>query len=558
MQNEDQAEILWDQKIPMSDGVKLSCDIYGLRKDEKRPVILLRTPYGKTTDKNVETGRYFASKGFIFIASDVRGRGDSDGSFLPYIYEGSDGYDSIEWAGTQPWSTGSVGTYGASYSGRIQWYAALKNPPHLRAMISIVAPSDPFVEDPTGITSPMNLSWEFLVSGRVQQNLNPIDWDRIYEYLPLKTMDEQTGRIVPNWRSRFDHPVMDEHTDRMAYQTKMDGIRVPVLHISGWYDDEQIGTPLNFSLLKNSKNSEVASNQMLLMGPWGHNVNTTSVLGGFDFGPGALIDLPDFERRWFERYLKGKTDEFSLEKPVRIFLMGRNEWRSYRQWPPETTEKKSLYLTSGGRANGRFGDGKLTFDGPEYEKLNDSYTYDPADPVPFASDYNYAQIGGPDDYGSVERRDDILIYSTGPLEKDVDVIGPVKLKLFVSTSAEDTDFTGKLMVAFPNGKSIRLCDGVVRMRHRSGNDRVEKTVPNEMYEVEVNMWNTSYTFSKGTSIRLEVSSSAFPKYARNLNVAGDQSMRTDWAVADQKVFHGKSCHSRLEMFFVTREGEGGQ
>src|SRR5579884_571277 len=210
----DQREIriLFDQRVPLRDGVTLSADVYlPAGEIEPRPVILTRTPYLKASMHVVEQGQEFVKRGYVFVAIDVRGRGDSDGEFIPYFNEGCDGYDCIEWCANQEWSNSQVGTYGASYLGRIQWLAALEQPPHLRAMVVQVPPSDPFVETPTGLPSPMHLCWLHLVSGRVTQPMEAVDWEQVYWHLPLLTMDEQAGRVNPRWRADFEHTQLDEY-----------------------------------------------------------------------------------------------------------------------------------------------------------------------------------------------------------------------------------------------------------------------------------------------------------------------------------------------------------
>lgn len=551
----EKISIKWGEKAVLRDGVNVSCDIYGSEEGVRKPVIILRTPYGKSTENIVSTGKYFAERGFVFIASDVRGRGDSDGYFLPYAGEGQDGYDLIEWAAKQPWSNGNIGTIGGSYSGRIQWYAAILRPPSLKSMITVVSPSDPFVEDPTGVPSPLSISWDFFVSGRMVQNIEPVDWKSVYSHLPLRTMDSTTGREMKSWKLKIEHQVIDDYTRSISYQQSFEKVNVPVLNISGWYDDEQIGTPLNFSAMKKISDSRVSSQQALLMGPWGHGVNSESKFGEFDFGSDSIIDLLDYEKRWFDRTLNGNEDAFSLSKPVRLFLMGKNQWRNYENWPPENMVKQEIYLHSGGKANSRFGDGKLYSSSSGSKAEFDAFTYDPDNPVPFISESEFKQIGGADSYTSIERRDDVLVYTSDVFKQPLEVTGPVILRLFVSTTGSDTDFTGKLLVVLPDGRAVRLCDGITRLSRRNGSESVAKVQPEEMYEITVNMWNTSYEFAPGTRLRLEVSSSAFPKYARNMNKEGNQADFEKGIIAEQKVFHGKGMESRLEIYGSKTLGE---
>ena len=546
--NPEKVHIDFNQRVPMRDGVMLSADIYrpadSAGAEQSCPVVLMRTPYMKANERALEYGVYLAEHGHVFVAMDVRGRGDSDGEFVPYFNEGRDGYDSIEWCAAQPWSNGNVGTVGSSYPGRIQWLAALEQPPHLQAMVVRVAPSDPFVETSTGLPSPMHLCWLHLVSGRTNQLMEAVDWARVYEHLPLLTMDEQAGRRNPYWRADLEHPQLDAYWEPLRYQSKFEQLAVPVLHISGWYDDEQIGTPLNYSgMTTRAATPEARASQRLLMGPWGHAVNTESKLGEVDFGPQSLIDLRGEELRWFDRWLKGSNEPTGA--PVRIFIMGANEWRDEQEWPLARTQWTPYYLHSAGRANSRFGDGTLSTTQPGPDELPDSYRYDPARPVPFISEPTSSQIGGPDDYSAIERRDDILVYVTEPLKADTEVTGPIRVELYASSSTPDTDFTAKLVDIWPTGFVQRLSDGMVRARFRDGMAHPSLIEPDKIYHYHIDCWNTAQVFKAGHRIGLEISSSAFPKYDRNLNTGAPLGMTTEMAVAEQRIYHDEEHPSVL-------------
>ncbi|HEV7129454.1 MAG TPA: CocE/NonD family hydrolase, partial [Ktedonobacterales bacterium] len=401
--------IAFDQRIPMRDGVTLSADIYfptAAAGDGGTgyPALVSRTPYVKANTATLESGRYYAEHGYVFVAQDVRGRGDSDGQFVPYFHDGRDGFDTIEWCAAQPWSNGKVGTTGGSYLGHIQWLAALQQPPHLKAMVSMVTPSDPFVETPTGLPSPMHLCWLHYVSGRMNQPMEAVDWASIYDHLPLVSMDERAGRRNQHWRANIAHPQRDEYWEPLCYQHQFARLDVPVLHISGWYDDEQVGTPLNYiGMTTQAATPEARASQRLLMGPWGHQINTTAKLGELIFGAQALIDLRAEITGWFDRWLK--EGPANVAAPVRIFVMGANTWRDEQEWPLARTRWTPYYLRSGGHANSRFGDGALATT-PPAEEPADNYRYDPARPVPFITEPTSSQIGGPDDYTAIERRDD--------------------------------------------------------------------------------------------------------------------------------------------------------
>lgn len=529
--------ILFNQRVPMRDGVTLSADVYlPAGEVQKRPVILSRTPYLKASMAVVERAQEFVKRGYVYVAMDVRGRGDSDGeNFNPYVNEGRDGYDSIEWCASQEWSDGKIGTYGGSYLGTIQWLTALEQPPHLRAMVVLVPPSDPFVETPTGMPGPQHLCWLHLVSGRVTQPMEAVDWEQVYWHLPLLTMDEQAGRVDWRWRADLEHTHLDDYWKPHCYQRRFEELSVPALHISGWYDDEQIGTPLNYiGMTTRAATPEARASQRLLMGPWGHNTNASSKIGDLDFGEQAVIDLYGEVTRWFDRWLRGID---VLSRPVRIFVMGENVWRDEQEWPLARTAWTPFYLRGNGRANSRFGDGALTTTAPGADEPADSYTYEPGNPTPFVTEQTSSQIGGPDDYASIQRRDDVLVYTTEPLEHDTEVTGPVRVDLYASSSAPDTDFMAMLIDIWPNGFRQRLCDGMVRARFRDGMEHPTPIEPGKVYQYSIDCWNTCQVFKAGHRICVQISSSAFPKFDRNLNTGAPLGLTSDFVSAEQRIYH---------------------
>ncbi len=526
----------FDQRVKMRDGIELSADVYRPDTPDKYPCILSRTPYNKNGESTLKTGRYFAAHGYVFVVMDVRGRGDSAGTFVPYRNDGRDGYDSVEWCAAQPWSTGKVGTIGGSYNGKIQWLTAIEQPPHLTTMIAMVSPSDPFVEFPTGVPLPMDFSWYYFTWRHVLQDMAAVDWSSLLWHLPLNTMDDAIHLPMKTWKEQFDHTELDSWWEPERYQNKYDHVQVPVLHISGWSDDEQVGTPLNYIGMSTQGPEAVRHSQKLLMGPWPHAINSKSKLGDVDFGPTAMIDLNEVWLRWFDAWLKGTDNGVKQEPAVRIFVMGENRWVNEQEWPMARTRFTKYYLASGGRANSLFGDGSLTTHAPETEQV-DSYTYDPAKPVPFITDPSFAQVGGPDDYRPIERRDDVLVYTSSAVDEDLEVCGPIKVKLYASSSATDTDFTTKLIDVWPDGFAQRLSDGIVRARFRNGMDKPELLEPGKVYAYNIDAWNTCQVFKTGHRIRLEISSSAFPKYDRNLNTGAPLGITRDIKTARQTIYH---------------------
>jgi putative CocE/NonD family hydrolase len=544
------AKIDFDVRVKMRDGVELSADLYRPHSEGRFPVILNRTPYTKTG--SLQTGRYFAERGYVFVAMDVRGRGDSDGRFVPYRNDGQDGYDAVEWCAAQPWSTGKVGTIGGSYNGRIQWLTAVLQPPHLTTMIAMVTPSDPFVEWPTGVHLPMDISWYHYTAGHVSQNMRAVDWTKIQKHLPLFTMDEAVGRPSRHWKEDLDHPVLDDYWEPMRYQNKYDRVQVPVLHISGWYDDEQIGTPLNFIGMTTKGPEAVRKKQKLLMGPWPHAINSTSKLAEVEFGPTATIDLDGYWLRWFDYWLKDKENGVMSEPPVRIFVMGENKWTDENEWPIGRTQWTKYYIHSTGRANSLFGDGGLSTTPPSAER-SDSYTSDPERPVPFITEPSFAQIGSAEDYRPIERRDDVLVYTSEPLAEDLTVCGPIKVNLYASSTGKDADFMGLLIDVWPDGYAQRLIDGMVRARYRDGMDKAALIEPGKVYAYTIDLWNTCQTFKKGHSIRLQLASTAFPKYDRNAQTGENLAKATELRKAGMTIYHDKDRPSHVILPVVPKK-----
>jgi hypothetical protein len=530
--------------IELRDGVVLAADLV-LPAERPAPAVLMRTPYGRSGELATARADVFAKAGYGAVWVDVRGRGDSEGSFEPYRNDGIDGVDVIAWAAAQDWCDGNVATYGGSYSGRIQWLTALHRPPALAAMIVLVTPADPFVEDPTGLPGPMHVHWYRMTDGRALQYTDAVDWMEVYRHRPLLDLDEAAGFHSRLWREDCRHQTMDDWWKPVRYQHRIGEVDVPVLHISGWYDDEEIGTPANFALMT----AAGRSGQRLLMGPWGHHVNAGRQLGDLDFGQQSVVDLESIMTDFLAEMVRGRAPTEPLP-PARVFLMAANRWLDLSGWPPPGSVERTLYLDSRGHANSRFGDGRLVESPAPEGSPADEWLHDPGRPVPFITDATSAQIGGPDDYAGVETRGDVLVYTSEPLTEPLDAIGPVRLIAQAATSAADTDITAKLIDVHPNGFAQRLCDGLVRLRYRGGHDDALPVEPGAVYELEIAMWDTAQRFLPGHRIRLEVASSAHPKFAPNLGTEGDQATQTEGVVAHNTLHHDVAHPSRLVLTVV--------
>lgn len=530
----DSVAVQFDVRIPMRDGVTLAADVYRPAAPGRYPVILMRTPYNKTGDATLAEARAFARRGYVYVAVDVRGRGDSEGEWRPYFHEGDDGYDAIEWCAAQPWSTGKVGTIGRSYVGYNQWVAAVRKPPHLAAIIALAPMGDPFedvwITGPGGLPTPTMISWYHLTAGKVQQNMNAVEWDRLNWHLPLLTMDEAAGRGPnPRWRDIITHSTRDAWWDPLRYQNQFEKIDVPALHITGWYDDTQRATPMNYlGMRTRAATAEARDHQQLLIGPWPHAINSTRKLGRLDFGPDAVIDLVATEAAWFDRWLKDAPPAVPPRR-VRLFAMQTNRWFEADDWPIPGTTFTRYYLRAGGR---------LETVAPGDEPA-DRYRYDPADPTPFLTEPSFAQLGGPDDYAKAARRKDLLNYTSAPFPGATLLCGRLTARIQAASSARDTDFMVKVMDVWPNGYVQRLNDGMVRARFRDGWERPSLIEPGRVYQYDIDAWNTCQTIQPGHRIRIEVASAAFPKFDRNPNTGDALGVESRMVAADQAIYHDR-------------------
>src|SRR5579872_1544728 len=529
-------------RVPMSDDVTLSADIYRPATVERLPVVLVRTPYTKDTARFAERGEWWAEHGYAFVVQDVRGRGDSDGIFYPLINEAKDGFDTLAWIAAQPWSSGSVGMLGSSYVGWTQMYAAISRSPYLKAIVPAVAPPDPDRNFPAsfGIMDLSSAAWLAGIDGHSQQDLSSLDLAAVYSSLPVSSLDGKLGRVLPAWHDWVAHRAHDSYWELQSYQRKLLSANVPALHITGWYDEVQAGTTENFvNLTTQASSAALRRQQRLIIGPWPHDINAHRQLGAVDFGSGAIVDLGGLELSWFDHWLKGIDNDVDTEARVRLFVMGSNRWIDENEWPIGRTVYQKYYMHSGGHANTRLGDGALSRAAPAAESA-DHFRYDPSDPVPFLGLLNTLnrepsddEGPGPDDYRNVELRPDVLVYTSQPMTEPTLICGPLRVRLYGATSATDTDWTARVLDVLPEGFARRLNDGIVRARFRHGNEREERLVPGKPYEFDINVGSTCMQFEKYHRVRLEISSSAFPRYERNLNTGGPLGSETKQVVAQQ-------------------------
>ena len=535
----DTVRIVREFAVPaqMRDGVTLVADVYRPATPARVPAILERTPYNRTGNNYAELGQQWAALGYAYVVQDVRGRGDSDGRFDPLAQEIDDGFDTQSWVAAEPWSNGRVGTVGGSYGGWTQLLPAPLNNPALRAMIPMVTPSDPggFWPQRRGGLSFGMLEWAMVVDGRTTRRLPYETFDLLsaYRTRPIREADRAIGSSSTIWRDYLAHLEDPDYWKARSYQYRLTESRVPMLHVSGWYDGTLGGSLENFAAMRTRGAAEARDHQYLVIGPWRHWVGLDSRntrLGPVDFGDESRVDLPALSAGWFDHYLAGDRREPIGWPRVRVFVMGENRWLGGDDWPLAGTRMTPWYLD-----RSPSGAGALAAAPPAADATAvDRFDYDPADPTPFLWSIN-VDSGGPDDYAAIEARPDVLTYTMPSPAETMTVCGPVRATLFASSSARDTDWVARLTLVRPDGYSQRLTDGWVRARERHGNFRNDPLVPGQVERYDLDLWGTCVAVRPGERLRLALMSAAFPLLVPNYNTGGDLGSETEPVVAHQRI-----------------------
>jgi putative CocE/NonD family hydrolase len=540
------------QLVPMRDGTRLSLDLIRPEAGGAFPVVLVRTPYNKVGSHGDSFYRSLAKRGYIVAVQDVRGRFNSDGVFFAYMDETDDGYDTVEWLAAQPWCDGNVGMAGRSYVGQTQWLAAAAAPPHLKAIVPVCSPPDLFVNEPilNGIFLLPMAEWMVKLGRRTFQTPDFLaelfaDHQSYFDAVPIAGVPSAASTTSEWWDEMMRHPTLDGFWRRGSYQHQWDRMRVAALNITGWYDMNFPGAPMNFAGLRAATSDDaIRSAQKLIIGPWPHWVNEHTSLNDVDFGSDAKIELEAYVVRFLDRWLKGRRNGIEHEPPAHVFVMGANEWWAASEWPLPEAEAVPWYLHSRSGANGAAGDGGLSPEPPGTEEP-DRYRYDPMDPV--FSVWNLRH--GPVDDSAPAARADVLCYTSEPLSEPLDVVGPVTLVLHAASSARDTDWHARLVDVHPDGSARFLCHGALRARFRDSLEEPELLEPGMPYCFRFGMDATGNRWLPGHRIRLELTSSWFPRYERNLNTGAPNNFldSADPVVAAQTVFHeaGRASHLLL-------------
>ena len=577
------SEVLVERNVmaPMRDGVRLAADVYRPNDGERHPVLVHRIPYDKSIAQNVGSQMVnpivAAEHGYAVVVQDCRGCFQSEGVMTLYGDERDDGYDTIEWAAVQPWSDGKVGIYGSSYMGVTTLQAAAAAPPHLEAVMAYLTAAnlhDGWVYSGGALELGFNLGYTQGRAAPAMARLG-IDPERqralrrqmaecaadraaFLRTLPLSEAPVLRERdILPYWHEFIEHDAYDDYWKRLDVAARADEITAPVMHIAGWYDQFLKGhLDLNLALQRHP-DARIRETHRFIAGPWDHNSYmgyNLSRAGDREFGGRALSGVAavsDILLQWFDHWLKGEDTPLMSRPRARWFLMGdENVWRETDTWPPPS-EPAAWYLHSGGHANTRFGDGALSPE-PPAAGVPDSYRYDPEDPVPTIGGRTFATVTGPGgvrDQAEVEERDDVLVYTSPRLLEPLTIAGNVTVDLWIASSAPDTDFTGKLVDVEPGGYCAVVADGILRARFRDSFEQARFLTPGETAKLTIDLWDVAYTFKAGHALRLEISSSNFPRFSRNANstVRPEFAGPGDLRVAVQQVFHDAERPSHVTL-----------
>ncbi len=556
----------------MRDGVVLRADVYRPVTPRRLPALLQRTPYSKNPEASNSLFHRLARAGFVVVVQDTRGRYTSDGVAVPHD-EGPDGFDTIAWVATLPYVDGRVGMFGGSYSATTQLLAAGEQPPALRALFPSASYASRYdmVFQGGAFYLADGLGWNLGQAMDVRRRVLEPSADRDGAIglsaahrellrndwmwrLPLRDITAlDLAQYAPGYFDMLAHPSRDPFWDRFDVAARHARFRVPAFHLTGWYDALLTGTLANFAGLRANAAIDIARrNQRLIVGAWTHaRPNAASRrIGAVDYGPTAGFDSESLMVAWFRHWLGDAPPRGDFPgPPVRLFVMGENRWRDEQEWPLARARATTLHLASDGAANSRHGNGRLTWE-PATGAVADTFTYDPRTPVPTGTSGAYSRA--PTDQRALEERRDILVYTSAPLDRPVEVTGPVQLVLWVASSARDTDFTARLVDVHPDGTARALTDGILRARYRASKQQPELLTPHEPVVLTIDVGATSNVFLAGHAIRLEVSSSNFPRYDRNPNTGATFATDSVTIPARQTVFHDQARPSRLVLPLIPR------
>jgi putative CocE/NonD family hydrolase len=540
--------------IRLRDGVTVYADVYRPSREGRYPTLVVRTPYGVQRENSGIHDKLIslARMGYAVVNTDVRGRYESEGQWDPFRAEAKDGYDVVEWAAKQPWSSGKVATQGGSYLGHVQWATLGEQPPSLVAAFPAVASTNLYknwITQGGAFHLAFNFGWGVVrMPFRIMQpqwyftgpDAAPeLRYEHLLRHLPLETMDERAFQHpVKHWRDWLAHDSYDAYWKAVSDEEKFARVNVPVMTQGGWFDIFLPGTIDGFvGVRRHGANERTKSLTRMVIGPWGHGPSRK--YGDLDFGPDADRTLFAYETRWHDFHLKGVKNGVDTDAPVQIFYMGINKWRGEQDWPVPGTRSTPWYLQAGG---------KLSPVAPAAGDAATTYRYDPDDPVPTTGGNNCCgspTIAGPVDQKPLDSRADIVRFTSDALTEPVTIAGPVAMELHATTDGRDTDWMVKLVDVYPDGKAYPMAEGILRARYRDGLDKPSMLTPGQAYRYTVDMVGTAVVFQPGHRIRVDITSSNFPQFDRNLNTGDPLGKGTQPRVAQQTIHHSAARPSAV-------------
>jgi len=539
--------------IPMRDGVRLYANVFRPEAEGPFPVVLIRMPYGKDEFYCYMPafGKYWARKGYACVTQDVRGKWCSEGQWQPFVNEGDDGWDTLDWIAAQPWCDGNIGMMGESYFGYTQWAAAVRNHPNLKAIIPGVTAADihgVWVYNGGAFCLQTLGRWVYAMDARRWQNYLRLN----YWHLPLVSLPDEAGGVCEMFKDWIRHPQRDGYWDDINVDDQYDQIQIPVLQVGGWYDVFLKGTLDDYKGVRDQAAPLARQRQRLLIGPLDHDYipATTHRIGRLDVGEQAW----DWDRyqRFFDRWLKGVDNGLEETPPVEIFVLGDNVWRYEDEWPLARTEYTKYYFHSDGSAR-RLASGGTLDASPPGEEPSDQYVYDPDDPVTVTMDQWLWDLSTElEDRTPVEERKDVLTFTSAPLQQELEVTGPLAVTLYAASSACDTDFTAALVDVFPDGYAQLVQEGILRASYREPGGGRTLLEPDQVYELTIDLWATSYVFKEGHRLRVEISSSNFNRYDRNPNTGDLPALAERVIKATQTVYHDGERASCITLPVIPR------
>lgn len=575
--------------VEMRDGVKLSMDLYMPEgANGKLPTILIRTAYNKNWQggRSEEYRLSLVRRGYVLAIVDMRGRFESEGRYKPGVGGRDDGYDTVSWITDQPWSNQKVGTLGCSYLGDTQVVLATTRHPHHVAAVPMASATGylgygrPWQAYDGGVFELAQTAgwfsgygsevvygpppwvdrqeWFRSDAAELFSQIQDRDEEKYFSFvasLPIIDILKKSGSPPTDYENFVSNNPDGEYFKNLDWMKKSDRINTPMLFVDSWYDYGVAETLDMWNIAQeNSESKRSRDNQFVIIAPTTHCVYSVSdgtenwTVGERDMGAAGL-DFVDIRDRWYDHWLMGVDNDITDMPKVQYFLMGKNEWRSSAVWPLADTSYKKFYLHSGGQANSRYGDGAISETAPEGEQAVDKFIYDPATPVPSLG--GQACCTGTDtgagayDQSRIEMRHDVLVYTSGVLEEGLNVTGPLEVVLYVSSTAKDTDFMAKLVDVYPDGRAFNVQEGALRMRYREGFSKDLRMEKHEVYEARLDLHATANYFGSGHRVRLEVSSSSFPRFDRNLNTGGNNYDESEWIIAENALHHSANYPSHL-------------